>query len=376
MRFFFSGRGRQILVTLLAGLGFAMAALFLLAWSGVYNIAASSGHVRVVEWFLAFGMRNSVELRARMVEPPPPLDDPDLFILGAGHYDGGCSPCHGAPGVKSNPISQFMLPPPPDLADVTKWNDRELFWIILHGIKYTGMPAWAAQRRTDEVWAVVAFLRRLPKLEPHAYHELVSGKIGAALSSGELLTSMTSSDQLERCIRCHGSDGQRPASRRVPLLHGQPVEYLTKQLEAFQTGRRESGIMQPIAAALSAEAVPRLAGFYARLRPPPPSSDHADADLIQKGAEIATQGSADNRLPPCLSCHGPDALAIYPRLHGQHADYMAGRLRRWKNGILSGTETETIMAPIAKLLQEEQIEQASAYFESLAATSLSPAKQP
>jgi cytochrome c553 len=239
------------------------------------------------------------------------------------------------------------------------------------------MPAWIAQQRNDEIWAVVAFLKRLPKLEPHSYRELVLHKSGSELSGGnEFLTSMTSSDQLERCMRCHGSEGQRPASRRVPLLHGQTVEYLTKQLEAFRGGGRESGIMQPVAAALSAEAVLRLAGFYARLKPPPPSSGDADADLVHKGAALATQGSADDRIPPCLSCHGPDALAIYPRLHGQHAAYMAGRLRRWKNGILSGTDTEAIMVPIAKLLNEEQIEQASAYFASLAAPPPIPAQQP
>jgi hypothetical protein len=40
----------------------------------------------------------------------------------------------------------------------------ELFYIVKHGIKFTGMPAWPAQQRDDERWAMVAFLRRLPDL--------------------------------------------------------------------------------------------------------------------------------------------------------------------------------------------------------------------
>ena len=55
----------------LAGLALAV---LLVAWSGVFNVAASRGHWAIVEWFLAFGMRNSVELRAMAVQSQP-LDD-------------------------------------------------------------------------------------------------------------------------------------------------------------------------------------------------------------------------------------------------------------------------------------------------------------
>ena len=55
-----------------------------------------------------------------------------------------------------------MLPPPPELSKAAKeWKDEELFWIVKHGIKYTGMPSWVAAERDDEVWSVVAFLKRL-----------------------------------------------------------------------------------------------------------------------------------------------------------------------------------------------------------------------
>ena len=127
---------------------------FLFAWSGIYNVGASRGHFALVELALSFVMRNSVETHALTVPSPPRLNDPDLEILGAGQFHRGCAPCHGAPGQRPNAIAQSVLPPPPDLTRRrNSWKDSELFWIVKHGIKYTGMPAWSSQDRDDEVWA-------------------------------------------------------------------------------------------------------------------------------------------------------------------------------------------------------------------------------
>lgn len=66
-----------------------------------------------------------------------------------------------------SPAAEKMLPPPPNLArSMRPWSDAELFWIVKHGIKYTGMPGWVALERGDEIWAVAAFLREMPSIEP------------------------------------------------------------------------------------------------------------------------------------------------------------------------------------------------------------------
>ena len=59
-----------------------------LAWSGVYNVAASSGHWPPVKWFLAFGMHSSVRTHAIGMAPPGSYDD-DQVTLGAGHFHSG-----------------------------------------------------------------------------------------------------------------------------------------------------------------------------------------------------------------------------------------------------------------------------------------------
>jgi len=85
-----------------------LAGAIIVAWTGVYDVAASTGHWPIVQSFLEFGMRNSIAVRA-MANKPPPLDNPDLIRLGAAHFHRGCAFCHGAPGIPRNPFARHML---------------------------------------------------------------------------------------------------------------------------------------------------------------------------------------------------------------------------------------------------------------------------
>ena len=334
---------------------------FLIAWSGIYNIAASKGHWKIVEWALKFGMQNSVELRARSVPQPPPLDNPDLYILGAGHFHRACAACHGAPGMPPDLTVRNALPPPPDLAhSAEEWTDRQLFWIVKHGIKYTGMPAWVAQDRDDEVWAVVAFLKRYRQLDDKTYRAMALGPVQPSPQTGrDMASTGLSRFAVEACARCHGDERQGPASKLVPILHGQPVDFLTAALRDYAEAKRQSGIMQPVAAELDQDSITKLAQYYARLKPPASASGAAnDAN----GRTLATEGDAAAKIPACIACHGSQAATTFPQLAGQNAAYMANRLRLWKNGLTSPNPTDAIMAPTARLLSEQQIDAVSAYF--------------
>jgi cytochrome c553 len=313
-------------------------------------------------------MRNSVRTHAMLVQVPP-LDSPDLVRLGAGHFHDGCAYCHGAPGRPVNAVASQMLPPPPPLSGaVESWATRELFWIVKHGIKYTGMPAWVARQRDDEVWAVVAFLRRLPHLTPQEYRELALDRVEVPDGSGRQLALTESDPQAAgACARCHGAGATGPASRLVPVLHGQKVEYLAQALQAYAEGSRRSGIMQPLASDLDAESIANLARYYAGLAPPPPRSrSEAEPASIEAGRRLATQGAPEQRIPACTACHGSAGLATLPLLDGQHAPYLTRQLQLWKDGLSAGTDNGAIMAPIARRLTDEQIRDVSAYYASLA----------
>jgi cytochrome c553 len=360
---------RARVVRLVIALAAALAALgFLFLWSGLYSVAASRGHWPIMEWMLTFAMRNSVKTHAIAIQAPP-LDRADLVTLGAAHFHSGCAYCHGAPGVPISPVARAMLPPPPDLAtQMRPWRDRELFWIVKNGIKYTGMPAWAAPQRDDEVWALVAFLRRLPMLDARGYRDLALGAAQVEPQSGrDVATRETASAAVGACARCHGAEASAPPSALVPVLHGQSAEFIAAALDAYAGGRRPSGIMQPVATDLSREELERVAGYYAALRPLPARSGSTDAAAIARGRVIAEAGDASAGVPACTGCHGPDALKIYPRLAGQNRLYVVNRLNLWKGGLPATTETETIMAPIVRALNAQQIEDVAAYYASVAA---------
>jgi len=182
----------------------ALVAGMLFAWSGLLNIAASGGHWAITDWFLHYVMRQSVETHSMAIEAPP-LDDPALVHRGAGHYATGCAPCHGAPGQERSAVARAMTPPPPFLPErVAEWQPNELFWIVQNGVKFTGMPAWPALERDDEVWAVTAFVRRLPGLDAAGYASLVHPAPQRPASDAPEVVS-------RRCARCHGMDGRGPA---------------------------------------------------------------------------------------------------------------------------------------------------------------------
>lgn len=330
------------LILLLAGAALVGAVVF--AWSGVYSVAATSGHYPFFREFLTFALRQSVETHAAGIEAPP-LDDPAIIRRGAGHYQGGCAPCHGAPGQSRNPITRRMLPESPYLPDhIAKWDSAQLFWIVKHGIKYAGMPAWVAPSREDEVWSVVAFLRRLPEMDAPTYRRLAFGEVAdATAGAGEglrlLLLNGPVADGLAACARCHGFDGNGGGTGAFPRLAGQTPEYLYEALKNYSLGARPSGIMQPVAAELEDTEMRALAAYYAGLPAAPApgrSAGGPDSAALALGRRIAEEGLPDQRVAACAGCHGPKQEPLhplYPKLAGQSAPYVAAQLELWVRGV-------------------------------------------
>jgi hypothetical protein len=121
----------------------------LVAVSGIVPVKASSGHWAITEWLLQFGKRRSLDTHTMGLQLPS-LEDPALVLKGAGHYENGCRPCHGSPEFRRPRIAAAMLPPAPYLVPIIAQRDPdELFYVVKHGIKFTGMPAWPAQQRDD-----------------------------------------------------------------------------------------------------------------------------------------------------------------------------------------------------------------------------------
>lgn len=142
----------------------------LVIYSGVYSVAASEPHWEVTEFLLDTTMAHSVQRHAADIEAPSELDDDSRVRAGRGPYGIHCVTCHGAPGVEPTAIGKGLNPTPPDLGTVASfWSDGELYWIVANGVKMTGMPAFRGELDDEELWSLVAFVRRLPEMTPEDY---------------------------------------------------------------------------------------------------------------------------------------------------------------------------------------------------------------
>lgn len=164
----------KLVFTLTAILCFLVVLIAVFVWSGRYNVAANVPHWDVTHWFLGKVRDRSISSHSKGIIIPS-LKDPKLVDIGFDNYHAMCRLCHGAPGYSQTEITLGLYPRPPDLIskDVQEWKDVELYWIVKNGIKMTGMPAFGPTHSEDEVWGIVAFLRRLPKLNPKGYQAMV-----------------------------------------------------------------------------------------------------------------------------------------------------------------------------------------------------------
>jgi len=166
----------------------ALAALLIVVgyvWSGSYDIGADSAHARPVYSMLETLRERSIATRAGTLQPPANLNDMALIRQGAGNYDAMCTGCHLGPGIEPTELSRGLYPAPPNLSKAGEFVPSHHFWVIKHGIKASGMPAWGKSMGDEYIWGIVAFLQQLPKLDAARYRALVASSGGHSHGGGE-----------------------------------------------------------------------------------------------------------------------------------------------------------------------------------------------
>jgi mono/diheme cytochrome c family protein/ketosteroid isomerase-like protein len=152
--------------------------------SGALSVAADEPHSSLVFGILDTARERSIETRADDIRVPA-LDDAGMVRRGAGNYDAMCAKCHLAPGMTATELNRGLAPTPPNLAKDANADAAEAFWVIKHGIKATGMPAWGKHMEDQYIWDVVAFLRKLPSLSVEQYQAEVAASGGHSHGGGE-----------------------------------------------------------------------------------------------------------------------------------------------------------------------------------------------
>ncbi|BCB25361.1 cytochrome c [Sulfurimicrobium lacus] len=166
------------------------------------------------------------------------------------------------------------------------------------------------------------------------------------------------------CVACHAADGNSvvPAN---PKLAGQIPEYIAKQLTDFKSGARKNPIMFGMAAALSPEDMKNLGAFFGEKKAA--SGSAKDPALAAAGQKLFKGGNQSSGVPACAACHGPSGSGIpaqFPRLAGQHADYILAQLTTFRSGERANDGAK-MMRVIASKMTDQEMKAVSEYISGL-----------
>jgi mono/diheme cytochrome c family protein len=146
-------------------------------FGGFYDVAAVGPGNPAVEWAVKKVRQASVRKHATAFPAPSSFNDPKTVQAGAHEFtEEGCVHCHGAPGRNPDSFTRGMNPRPPDLGRASAPDPpSKVFWIVKHGIRMTGMPEFGSHVSDDEIWRLVAFVKRLRQVTPAEYQAWSGG---------------------------------------------------------------------------------------------------------------------------------------------------------------------------------------------------------
>lgn len=169
------------------------------------------------------------------------------------------------------------------------------------------------------------------------------------------------------CIGCHGIKGYQasfPEVYKVPMISGQNAKYLSAALHAYKKGERKHPTMRGVSETLSDQDIADLSAYYSQhgVTEAAPAARTAKAPSPAVAALLAKAS--------CASCHGADFSKpidpSYPKLGGQHADYLFVALKAYKidNNPKVG-RSNAIMAGIARQYSNAELKQLANYLASV-----------
>jgi cytochrome c553 len=177
------------------------------------------------------------------------------------------------------------------------------------------------------------------------------------------------------CSACHGADGNSLAAT-FPKLAGQNEKYLIKQMMDIKNGARPVPTMAGQLDNMSDEDIADIAAYFASQSN---NGGQADAELVPLGQKVYRAGVSARGVAACTACHGPrgsgNAPAGFPALAGQHADYIADQLRRFRIGSENSLEQNpggrtndgdgAMMRDVAAGMSDNQIKAVASYIAGL-----------
>ena len=166
------------------------------------------------------------------------------------------------------------------------------------------------------------------------------------------------------CAACHNADGNSTLTVN-PRLAGQHPQYITKQLNDFKSGERKNPVMSGMVATLSADDMVKMGAYFSTQKPKGGSA--IENGPGSAGEKIYKGGIAASGVAACAGCHGPTGAGIpvqYPRLGGQHADYVIAQLKAFRSGDRAN-DPANMMRMIAARMSDQDIAAVADYIQGL-----------
>ena len=184
----------------------------------------------------------------------------------------------------------------------------------------------------------------------------------APLSKGDPKQAEATVTQV--CAACHAVDGNS-ASPANPRLAGLNYEYINKQLLDFKSGERKSPVMMGIVANLTPQDLQNLSAYYSAQQPK--GAKAKDQALALIGQKIYRGGVQGSGVPACAACHGAQGQGIptqFPRLAGQHTDYIYDQLNKFRTGERANDGAK-MMRTIAAKMTDADMRAVATYIQGL-----------
>lgn len=159
-----------VIVLVVLGLG-----ALLFAWSGIYNIAATEPHWDVTVSLIDTLRDRSIETRSDEIKTAD-LNEPKFKEVAFPHYHEMCRLCHGAPGYPPEEFAEGLYPSPPLMTSGRiqgRLSEAEVYWVLKHGLKMTGMPAFGPTHSKDILWGLVDLAKEMPQISSKQYRQMV-----------------------------------------------------------------------------------------------------------------------------------------------------------------------------------------------------------
>lgn len=170
--------------------------------------------------------------------------------------------------------------------------------------------------------------------------------------------------QAAACAGCHGADGNSTAGT-FPKLAGQNVRYLLKQMNDIKSGARSVPAMTGQLDGKSDQDMEDIAAYFSSQQT---TIGAADKELVKLGEKIYRAGNKESGVPACMACHSPtgkgNAMAGFPSLSGQHAEYIAAQLRAFREGERTNDDAK-MMRSVALRLTNKEVDAVASYISGL-----------